>query len=248
MMNIIAASRRRAVDLTYPQEVLADGPIGYWRLNEASGTTMADSSGNSHGGSYLNSPTFGVTGPLASGPDAVSFASASLQAGEVTDRAALDITGSLTLEAWVYLNSTGGLATIRGIISKFIGSENQRSYNLSYNNSGQLLMVVSPDGTFTNAKTITGSTGIGTGAWRHVAAIYIPSTRMEIFVDGVSYLSDTSGVPAAIHSGTAPLWLARQFAASVDNGANARLAECAIYNKALTSTRIAAHYAARTRP
>ena len=31
---------------SYSQEVLADSPLAYWRLGEASGTTAADASGN----------------------------------------------------------------------------------------------------------------------------------------------------------------------------------------------------------
>ncbi len=36
-----------AVVRTYSQEVLADTPFGYWNLDETSGTSAADSSGNS---------------------------------------------------------------------------------------------------------------------------------------------------------------------------------------------------------
>jgi hypothetical protein len=51
--------------VSYLSEVLADGPALYWRAEEASGSTAADSSGNGRSGEFRNAPTLGVTGALA---------------------------------------------------------------------------------------------------------------------------------------------------------------------------------------
>ncbi|MBI2606974.1 MAG: LamG domain-containing protein, partial [Deltaproteobacteria bacterium] len=51
---------------SYSQAVLADNPVGYWRLNETSGTSASDSSGNAQTGTYTNSPTLGQTGAYSS--------------------------------------------------------------------------------------------------------------------------------------------------------------------------------------
>jgi hypothetical protein len=48
----------------YSQLVLADRPVGYWRLNETSGTTAADSSGNGHDGTYNGGFTLNQAGAL----------------------------------------------------------------------------------------------------------------------------------------------------------------------------------------
>ena len=50
---------------TYASTVLADSPVAYWRLSETSGTSAADSSGNSHGGTYTST---GVTYGAAPDP------------------------------------------------------------------------------------------------------------------------------------------------------------------------------------
>ncbi len=55
----------RAAAPSYSASVLADSPLAYWRLGEASGTTAADASGNGRTGSYLNTPTLGAAGALA---------------------------------------------------------------------------------------------------------------------------------------------------------------------------------------
>src|SRR5262245_14583756 len=47
----------------FAAEVLADGPIGFWRLGEAPGSmTAADSSGNGNNGSCSGTITFGQPG------------------------------------------------------------------------------------------------------------------------------------------------------------------------------------------
>jgi len=43
--------------------------LGYWRFGEASGTSAADASGKGHTGTYVNSPTLGVTGLLTGDAD-----------------------------------------------------------------------------------------------------------------------------------------------------------------------------------
>src|SRR5262250_3258382 len=46
----------------YSSVVLAKGPVGYWRLGEASGPTASDASGNGYDGTYLGNATFGQAG------------------------------------------------------------------------------------------------------------------------------------------------------------------------------------------
>ncbi len=53
----------------YSSVVLAKGPVGYWRLGEASGPSAADASGNGYDGTYLGNPTFGQSGAIVNDPD-----------------------------------------------------------------------------------------------------------------------------------------------------------------------------------
>jgi hypothetical protein len=59
----------------YSSAVLADTPVGYWRMDDPiPATQLADSSGNANTGSYVNGPTLGITGGLFGDSDAaVSF-------------------------------------------------------------------------------------------------------------------------------------------------------------------------------
>jgi len=241
MLSIIAASRRReTIASRYRAAVMADSPVAYWRLGEESGTTAVDETG-SHNGTYLNTPALNRPGIFATNA-AASFDAASFEAVEISDRAAFDITGALTIESWVNASSYNNN---RGILAKYIGAGDQRSYVLAINASGNPLAVITSSGTFASAKQITSSAIIGTSTWRHVVFVYVPSTSMELFLDGSSILRDTTSIPASIHSGTAPLWVGRQFSDDfVNNHWDGLLDEVAIYPTALSAARIAAHYAA----
>src|SRR2546430_14521726 len=56
---------------TYTATVLADHPVAYWRMDETTGSTMADASGNANHGRYVGIYTLGPPGALAGG--AVAF-------------------------------------------------------------------------------------------------------------------------------------------------------------------------------
>src|SRR5712664_2747585 len=53
----------------YSSVVLAKGPIGYWRLGEATGPTAFDASGNGYDGTYFGNPAFGQPGAITNDPD-----------------------------------------------------------------------------------------------------------------------------------------------------------------------------------
>src|SRR5262249_765576 len=71
-------------------------PAGWWKLDQTSGTSVADSSGNGN--------TAAATGVTWS-DSAASFAAASGQ-GVATNGPVLDTSGSFTVSAWVKMTAT----------------------------------------------------------------------------------------------------------------------------------------------
>src|SRR5215467_8046402 len=57
----VAISAFAAPD-NYRLQILADGPIGYWRFGETTGITAADSSPNGNAGTYSGGITLGQAG------------------------------------------------------------------------------------------------------------------------------------------------------------------------------------------
>ena len=86
--------------ISYKNTVLADSPLVYYRLDEASGTTATDSSGSGHNGTYsATGVTYSVTGAIRGDADkAVTFNGTT---GDVTVPSPINPTGSATLECWV---------------------------------------------------------------------------------------------------------------------------------------------------
>jgi hypothetical protein len=166
---------------------------------------------------------------------AYNFTAASQQHLTTPDTASLDITGALTLCAWVKSSGSYGTAA-RGVLTKYETATNQRSYALSLNSSGQMFCLVASNGSSTI--NVTGTTAIGTN-WRHLAFVYTPSIRLEAYLDGTSNAANTSGIFPAIHSGTAPLSVGMISFASVNNCWDGLIAEAAVYNAALTAAEIA---------
>lgn len=122
----------------------------------------------------------------------------------------LRLTGAMSIGCWV--KSTGSYAANRGIMARYLGSGNQRSYSLYIDASGRPGFALSTDGTFQSGNVITGASAIGT-AWVHVLATFNPSVRQELWVGGVSVASKTSSVVPAIFAGTSDFWVGAQFAA-----------------------------------
>jgi hypothetical protein len=245
----------------YSASVLADNPVGYWRLGQTSGIGAADATGNGFTGVYNALATgtgpgnLGQPGPrpddgfpgLADDNRAAHLNGTNSHVS-VADRAELDITGAVTMEAWIKLDDypVGN----GGIISKYVGSGSQRGYqiyvNLQNGGIGALGMVISPDGTFTGARDVVDDVALPLGQWLHLAGTYQPNQFMRLYVNGELVHEVTSNIPANIFSNTSDLWLGRQFSSSADFHLPGLIDEAAVYARALTSAELLEHYLAAT--
>lgn len=236
MIHTIAATRRR-----YRSAVLADSPVAYWRLGEASGTTAADEIG-SYNGTYVGTPTLGAVGVIPGNTAATFGGTKYVTAGNPVG---LQITGAISMELWVKFNS---LSATQILASKYLTTGNQRSIQIATNDLSPFntfKFYVSADGAA--LKIITGSTAISTGQWYHIIATFSPSSRMSIYVNGVQDATDTTGIPSSLLNTTADWIIANRSGLPV-NSADATIDEVAIYNTALSAARVLAHYQAARPP
>jgi hypothetical protein len=72
------------------------GPVGWWKFDESSGTTAADSSGSGNTGSLINGPVW-TSGQIG---NALSF-DGSNDVVNAGSSASLDDLPALTLSAWI---------------------------------------------------------------------------------------------------------------------------------------------------
>ncbi len=82
----------------YATQVLADDPILYWRLDEPSGTTAADASGEGNHGTYLGGVTLGTAGAIDEDPSASAHFDGSNDRVTLAAPNPATLTGSFTVE------------------------------------------------------------------------------------------------------------------------------------------------------
>lgn len=224
--------------MSYASEVLADSPFGYWHLDETSGTTATDSSGNGNHGTY--------TGTLALGAESLiggTGASVTLGGGYV-QLGTYNFNGTAgSLEAWVRPNAYG-LQFVVGAESG--GSPPSQAFHLRLDSTG------GTDGDPVATVRTSAFEGVGAGLVTplncpplHLVGVF-ESSQLKVYTDGVlrgtlntagSSIS-CSGIPFRI--GSNPSWASQELYGEID--------EVAIYQTALSAARVWAHYAAANPP
>lgn len=224
--------------MSYSTEVLADSPLVYWKLDDTSGTTVVDSSGGSHNGVYVNTPTLNVAALINAG-SAVTFASTSSQAIHEVGAIPTGSGSILTVEAWIKTSQSGSGNPDIFTCDNSLGGA--RNWQTRLSTSGKAEVVWFSGGTGT---THTGSVTINDGVRHHVVFVR-DGTKSHIYVDGVedgTGLSYSSAPPTADLDQLAAA--CRTSGGSDGNFFNGTLDELALYKTALSSTRIAAHHTA----
>jgi hypothetical protein len=239
-------------------------PATYFRLNEPASYSAANSGnlGDAAVGSLV------ATANTAAGPQPPTYSGfetsnlampldGTLGWASLSDPAALNFTGQITLEAWISPASTQG-ATSR-IISH--GPPTLSNYDstmvptngaptvapevfLRLENQGTLYAVGSSDGTNVHEATFSVPAGdLGGGKWIHLVGTF-DGSQWALFRNGTQVATGASTVGALPVNGwdwaigsTGEGW-ADNFAGAID--------EVAIYDKALSPTQIEVHYTAGT--
>lgn len=211
----------------YSEVILADGPVGYWRLNETSGTTAYDSSGHGNNAGYSGGVTLGAIGPLASGPSAADLDGSSGQAALPNMALAA---GDLTIEGWAYdagMPSGGG-----GVIGVWITGW-AGAFDIEMGDGSVRFEAHNDNAGLDSVQSIAGSF---LGEWHHFA-LTLAAGIPRGYIDGAFVWtgSNVNGALGSTYSGVLGSW-DRHFAGA--------LAECALYTYALSSEQLARHYTA----
>ncbi|MGN6505623.1 MAG: LamG-like jellyroll fold domain-containing protein, partial [Tepidisphaeraceae bacterium] len=170
-------------------------PLASYSFEEGSGTTVADSSGNGFDGTLLGGVTFGSGfGPAgAVGGDLVFDGTGRVQIG---DPAALQITGAITLAAWVKSSSTAGIQTI---IEKGYNTSGTRGEVFLRINSGKY-EVGSWNGANNFASVAIPSGDVGT--WVHLLGTYDPvAGKWLLYRNGALLASASTATGAVVVTG-----------------------------------------------
>lgn len=212
----VAPASDAAVATTYPSAVQSAGPEAYYRLGEAAGTTMVDSSGHGNDGTYSAGVTLGGAAAIVNETDtSAAFDGTGDGQGPV-----VATPGAYSFEAWIKRadNSDGSIVGIK--------------------DSGQLLV---RNDHLVLHQTDTDVTGSGPtldpGTWYHVVATYLPSGTVRLYVNGTEVADvDTPTAPF----GSNPLQVG---SGDQEPSFLGELDEVAFYTTAMTAGEAGLHHA-----
>ena len=203
----------------YRALVIQDKPVGYWRLNESSGTTAYDLSGNGNNGTYTGGYTLGQMGALIASGDNDSSVLLDGSTATITVPTSTTLGGTaISVGAWIKTTYSGGERDIiyKGYSNYQLMMTSGKIYICS---NGVCCLAIS-------------SVTVNDGNFHHVVGV-INGTSGQVYVDGVNRTSGQSN--CSIASNTSALSLG-----SI-NGSNAfpgTLDEVVIFNTALSGAQI----------
>lgn len=237
-----------APTISYPQTVMADQPIAYWRLNETNGSVAVDSWGG-HDGQFFNT-TLGLPGYNTNDTDtAVGFGAISPTESYVGNITGIDfatfLPAAFSVEAWV--NGSATQTSGAGIVTYGYGSGGEQFNIDTGGGSGRYRFSVRD----ANNVAHNASAAVGpNGTWQHVVGVCDePGGLAHLYVNGIE--SANTAVSGGIQLGTSPLSIgARQAGINTTYTLNfvGSIDEVAIYNYALSAGQVLNHYQTGTNP
>ena len=203
--------------------------VGYWKFDEGSGTTAADSSGNGNDGTLVNGPTWIADGKYGG---ALKFDGVNDYV-YVRDSDTLDVTNNFTIEHWFRPNSS---INQWDTVTKSVGGGNYEPFRINPANQSQLCFQWSN----TSQRNFTCFTvNFVTGAWHHIAVTFV-NGNVSLYFNG-TYVDSQTALFTSIYASTGYLFIGTRNGGS--NWVNGTIDEVRIYNRALSAEEIWNHYA-----
>lgn len=174
-----------------PTEGTTSGLVGWWKLDETSGTAAADSSGSANTGTLQNAPAW-TTGGMDNGALTLNGTNQYVDVGNASTLN-FERTQPFSVSAWIYPLASG--SGYEPIVSK-------RDYSGTFqgiefdDDMGCFCLFATLFGTGgSSGLQVYGSTSISFSAWHHVVMTYdgtSSSASVKLYLDGVS---ETVSVP-----------------------------------------------------
>ena len=207
------------------------GLVAYWKFDENSGTTAADSSGGGHTGTLTNGPTWSAGQAGA----AVTFDGAN---DMVTDNGIADLTNNFTLSFWVQPAATHEIDAES--TSGTVGTSGQRYaiWPLWHNNGHAGAGVsIGTNGVsvYEHADNYMPATLVYSGnlsSWTHVTIVY-ENKQPKLYLNGTLVRTGLTSAMSFVHLN--PAYIGGQ----VYGYYGGKLDEVRVYNRALSASEVA---------
>lgn len=224
----------------YLAQVLADGPTAWWRMDETSGTVLADATG-SHPLDIIGTPTFGVAPITSKLPGTAIHWPGSTYAVDSGSTTWLDpvMAGSFSIE--FLMRTTNQNCTI---VHHGVG-QGGSTQSFTIVNSGNTLQIFWTDAANSSHSQNWGGPFpfVTDNIWHHYVATFSASTfTMTLYVDGKPTSVSTPGTAVVKTNTGTPFTVGAIWAPLYGSFYTGDLDEVAIYPIALGADRVLAHY------
>jgi hypothetical protein len=205
-------------------------PVGWWKLDEDSGTTAFDASGNGTTGTLTNGPTY-VTGKYGK---ALAF-DGSNDFVEINNNAYIGFSGNLSVCSWV--KATAG-ATTKIFVAKGSSGNNRWDYMLYHNSSEGFVFMTYTTGGSSQKATSNGSS-LDLNRWYYLCGTFNDTTdEQRLYIDGE--LIDTQSFSSRYFGSYDLVFGARSNngTTTFENHSESVIDDVRIYNYALTPVQV----------
>jgi len=180
---------------------ITTGLVGYWKLDDGSGTKATDSSGNGNTGTTQHSPTWTTSGKV----NGALTLNGTNQYVNVADAASLDIAGSWTVVTWVNPSALPSSGNISLLASKeaSVGTNYDLVIDNGHFNAGLGWAVDFNSSGCCDDHFAKYVTSISTGTWYHVVGVYDSvGQTVTVYLNGISVASSSvAGSPPESSAG-----------------------------------------------
>ncbi len=206
----------------------APGPIGWWKLDDNTGTTANDSSGNDNSATLTNTPTWS-SGKFG---QSVSFAGSDqhITRADDSDFDFID-DADMTYSTW-FKHSAASAQEI--IISKF----NEAGYKMIMESDGDITCALDYDSTWTPTDSITSTAATyDDGNWHYLSCVKLGATSLSLYIDGTLIGSDSSLTATNTLTNSDPIYFGID-ADGTSNDFTGSLDDIKIYNYARNTEQV----------
>jgi hypothetical protein len=188
-----------ATFLAAQTEETGTGPAAYWAFDEGRGPYVYDQSGHGHNGQLGLIPSFSSSSP-AWQDESMCVSGKCLNFDGSNDYADAGNSGSLSFNqtdskfsvaTWAKLNSFPTGAEEATIVSKWLGSGNQRSFLFGVSSTSRVSLLISENGVSVSMNLLSVPT-INLNQWYHLAVVGdIGTDNYKIYINGTE--AETTG-------------------------------------------------------
>jgi hypothetical protein len=200
------------------------GLVGYWRLEEGSGSTAKDSSGYGNDGILYNNPTW-LEGMFGS---ALSFNGSNYV--EIPNSSVFNITEEMSVETWFYAEQNQPTGGSNQIVQRLDWSNNKGFFLREGNQSNHIVAFYVANGTH----WVSVSYSVSPGKWYHVVGSVKSNDKIKLYVNG-SLVAEYPFVGNIVQETNKNIRIGYEDSGAAFNGT---IDEVKIWNRSLTQDEI----------